>query len=211
MRSTSARNARDVGRRDGLRDAATGILVEHRPQLVDLVGLREVDPSHEHAAILFEAHQPRFLERAKGLAHRARATRRAAAAIVGLVELGAGGQLAGQDHAARVPAGRGRAANCDCEQRDRAVGVPRCGAPAGAASASDGEAAGPPPFADFSMLRLDDVACRLSTICNRHRRPFANAVRTRPCCAGPRGTGDRDVEIRRARRRWCPSLGRPRA
>ena len=59
----------EVGGRDLLRDAAAGEFVEDRAELVDLVGFLDGDLPHEHAAVLFQAHEARLLQRAKRFAH----------------------------------------------------------------------------------------------------------------------------------------------
>ena len=55
------------------------------------------DLAHEDAAVLLEAHEARFLERAKRLAHRA-ARHAEPLGDLDLVELRAGAELAGEDH-----------------------------------------------------------------------------------------------------------------
>ena len=135
-----------------LRDAPADELVEHRAQLVDLVGFLDGDLADEHAAVLLEAHEPGLLERAKRLAHRAARD----AEQLGdrrFVELGAGGQVAGEDHALEL-ALHERRQRARLQQRDRggrrgALASPR------AAGARARACAGAWPLPDFSMLRLD--------------------------------------------------------
>ena len=69
---------------------------ERGAHLVELVGLFDRDLAHEHAAVLFHAHQAGLAERTEGLAHRA-ARHAQRGGDLDLVELGAGGDLAGDD------------------------------------------------------------------------------------------------------------------
>ena len=95
-------------------------IVEHRPDLENVVGLVDVDLAHEHAAILLEADEPGFLERAKRLAHRA-ARHAEHRGDLRLAQLRPCREIAGEDHALdlalREPGQRMR-----LEQRDRMVG-----------------------------------------------------------------------------------------
>ena len=84
-------------RRDRLGDAAAGEFVEHRAQLVDLVGLVDPDFAHVDTAILLEPDEARFFQRAKGFADRAARD----AQEIGdrrFVQLAARAHLAGEDH-----------------------------------------------------------------------------------------------------------------
>ena len=84
-------------RADRERELAARHLVEGGADLVDLVGLVDRDLAHEHAAVLLDPHQAGLRERAQRLAHRP--ARDAEARRDGeLVELLAGGELAGEDH-----------------------------------------------------------------------------------------------------------------
>ena len=98
MRSTSAAQRLHVGGRGLLRHAAADELVEHGAKLVDLVGFLDRDLAHEDAAVLLEADEARLLERAKRLAHGS-ARNPEELGDRDLVELGAGRELAGEDHA----------------------------------------------------------------------------------------------------------------
>ena len=136
MRSTSARSTLMSAGVIVLRHAAADELVEHGAQLVDLVGFLDRDLAHEDAAVLLQADEPGLLERPECLAHgaprHAEAARRSR-----LVELGAGGKLARQDHALELAlhqAGeRMRAQHLDRAFGGGAAAVPAarrgCGAP----------------------------------------------------------------------------------
>ena len=84
------------GRR--LREAPADEFVEHGAQLVDLVRFLDRNPAHEHAAVLLELDQSRFLQRAERLAHRA-ARHAEPQGDRRFVQLAAGGELAREDHA----------------------------------------------------------------------------------------------------------------
>ena len=112
--------ATQVGRRRLLRDAPAGVLVEHRAQLVDLVCFLDGDLAHEHAAVLLEADEAGLLERAERLAHRAARY----AEQVGdrrLVQLAAGGKLAGEDAPLEFALHQ-RGERVGLQHRDRAFG-----------------------------------------------------------------------------------------
>ena len=91
MRSTIDRESLELFCGRGVREATSDPFVEGGANFVDFVGLLDTDLAYEHAAILFQPHQARFLERAKRLAH---GTARDAEEIRhrGFVQLGAGGR-----------------------------------------------------------------------------------------------------------------------
>src|ERR1700737_3444043 len=59
----------ELFRSGGAREAPSDPFVEGGANFVDFVGFLDTDLAHEHAAILFQPHQARFLERAKRLTH----------------------------------------------------------------------------------------------------------------------------------------------
>ncbi len=80
-----------------LRDAAARELVERGAQFIDFVCFLQADLADEDATVLLESHQAGLLERTERLAHRAPRN----AQHLGdrrFVQLGAGGEIAAQDH-----------------------------------------------------------------------------------------------------------------
>ncbi|MNV82039.1 hypothetical protein D3C71_1757510 [compost metagenome] len=77
---------------------AAHVLIHDSAQFKDLQSFFNRDIAHEHAAVLFGAHQAGFFQHAKSLAHR---SARHAQSIRdgGLCELGTGAQLAVQNEA----------------------------------------------------------------------------------------------------------------
>ena len=145
-----------LGCRD-LGESPPGPFVQRRAHFVDLVGFGHADLADEHAAILLQTHQSRLFERAKRLAHRAS---RYAERVgdVGFVELGAGREIAGKDHALELPlhqhGQRTRLDQRDGRARWLATRAPGRGTNSGQS---------------WTCLRLDAGGCRLSTICNPSR------------------------------------------
>ena len=107
--------------------------VERGAHFVDLVGFLEGDLAHEHAAILLGADQAGLLERTERLAHRSARD----AEHLGdrfLVELGAGDEIARDDHPLELVRDQ-RRQRIRLQQRDRvgrvrALAAARCGGPA---------------------------------------------------------------------------------
>ena len=101
--------------------AASDELVEDRAQLVDLVGFLDRDLAHEHAAVLLETHEAGLLERAERFAHRA-ARDAQELRHRDFVQLGAGGQVAGEDHALELVLHE-RRQRIALQHGDRAIGT----------------------------------------------------------------------------------------
>jgi hypothetical protein len=121
-------------RRRVLRRTPSREFVEDRAQFEDLVGFVDADLAHEHAPILFEPHETRFLERAKRLAHRA-ARHAEHRRHFGFAKLRPCGKVTGENHplelALHEPRQRVR-----LNQRDRVVVADRA-APDGAGHGGD--------------------------------------------------------------------------
>ena len=147
-----------VGGRCRLREPAADEFVQHRAQLVDFVGFLDRNPAHEHAAILLQPHEARFLERAERFAHGAARD----AETLGdrrFVQLAAGRQAAGKNEALELLLHeRGQRARLDERDGIRAVpGGQRPMARRGAAEPSARgarEAARPPLTFVFNILRI---------------------------------------------------------
>ena len=94
--------------------------VHRGAQVEDLDRLVDGDVAHEHAAVLFGAHQPGFFEHAKGLAQRpARHAEPGGQRHLG--QLGAGRQFAGKNHAFELALHHARQ-RAGLQQRDRWMG-----------------------------------------------------------------------------------------
>ena len=107
-------------RGDALGQAPADELLHRRPQVEDVDRLLDREAAHEHAPVLLGAHQPGFLEHAKGLAQRP-----AGDAETGgegdLGELFARRQLAGEDHPLELALHHARE-RAGLQERDGRVG-----------------------------------------------------------------------------------------
>ena len=166
MRSTRARSSRDVRGVDRLRDAAADELVEHRAQLVDLVGFLDARSRARSTPRFFSSRTRPDSSSARKASRTGPRDTPSSVGDRGLVQLAARRAARRRGSSARARAAPASAASSTARSAmasGRCRGAGRAAARRRRARAARGQHR---LRRCIGMLRLDAAGCRLSTICN---------------------------------------------